>query len=308
VLPCACAGPSHRPSRPDPNPRSVSSRSLHLGLKRWAEEAGVLSTKAPTDPLFRVQHDLHDGFARLFVRGELDLVTAPVLEAALASLERRSDPIVVDLGDLSFMDASGLRALAGAWRRASEKGRPLTFTQCPPMVRRLLEMTGMADMLGEALPESWGCTPVADWRELEVGNETRARDIKEIEDANFDHPGGSAPTATSASAVMPRAWQRSASPRTSTSRSVATPLASSSRSILRTQSWTCWSPSTRGSRSRGRSRFSDAPGESNRTRGVGTDGEAPMTAVIAFACTTRAPAVHSTRRAGREEGLPFDSN
>jgi hypothetical protein len=33
---------------------------------------------------------------------------------------------------------------------------------------------------------------VADWREQEVGNETRARDINEIEDANFEHPGGSA--------------------------------------------------------------------------------------------------------------------
>jgi hypothetical protein len=33
---------------------------------------------------------------------------------------------------------------------------------------------------------------MADWREREVGNETRARDINEIEDANHEHPGGSA--------------------------------------------------------------------------------------------------------------------
>jgi hypothetical protein len=33
---------------------------------------------------------------------------------------------------------------------------------------------------------------VADWREREVGNETRSRDINEIEDANLEHPGGSA--------------------------------------------------------------------------------------------------------------------
>jgi len=33
---------------------------------------------------------------------------------------------------------------------------------------------------------------VADWRETEVGNETRARDINEIEDANIEHlPGAS---------------------------------------------------------------------------------------------------------------------
>ncbi|MDP9341870.1 MAG: hypothetical protein M3Q23_07140 [Actinomycetota bacterium] len=33
---------------------------------------------------------------------------------------------------------------------------------------------------------------MADWREREVGNETRARDINEIEDAYLEHPGGSA--------------------------------------------------------------------------------------------------------------------
>jgi hypothetical protein len=32
---------------------------------------------------------------------------------------------------------------------------------------------------------------MADWREREVGNETRARDINEIEDANLEHLGGS---------------------------------------------------------------------------------------------------------------------
>jgi len=33
---------------------------------------------------------------------------------------------------------------------------------------------------------------VADWREREVGNETLARDINEIENANLEHAGGSA--------------------------------------------------------------------------------------------------------------------
>jgi len=113
----------------------------------------VLSTEAPTDALFGVQHDLRDGFVRLFVRGELDLATVPVLEDALAPVERWSGRVVVDLSDLSFMDASGLRALGCAGRRASEKGRRFAVTRCRPMVRRLFELTGMADMLDEAVPE-----------------------------------------------------------------------------------------------------------------------------------------------------------
>ena len=33
---------------------------------------------------------------------------------------------------------------------------------------------------------------MSDWREQEVDNETRSRDINEIEDANLEHAGGSA--------------------------------------------------------------------------------------------------------------------
>jgi anti-anti-sigma factor len=88
----------------------------------------VLITEAPTDAMFGVRHDLRDGFVRLFVRGELDLVTAPVLEDELAAVERLSDPIVVDLRDLSFMDCSGLRALVARGgapaRRAAGSSSP----------------------------------------------------------------------------------------------------------------------------------------------------------------------------------------
>ncbi|MDP9341871.1 MAG: STAS domain-containing protein [Actinomycetota bacterium] len=83
----------------------------------------------------------------------MDLFTAPLLEDELASIVRWSDRVVVDLSDLSFMDASGLRASAGAARRASEKGRRFAITRCRPMVRRVFELTGMADMLDEAVPE-----------------------------------------------------------------------------------------------------------------------------------------------------------
>jgi anti-sigma B factor antagonist len=116
----------------------------------------VPSTEAPTLVPFAVQHDLRDGFARLFVCGELDLFTARLLEDELASVERWIDRVVVDLSDLSFMDASGLRALAGAARRASERGLRFAITGCRPMVRRVFELTGMGGMLDEAVPELLG--------------------------------------------------------------------------------------------------------------------------------------------------------
>jgi anti-anti-sigma factor len=113
----------------------------------------VLSTEAPTDTVFGVQHDLRDGFVRLLVRGELDLSTVPLLEDVLTSVESWSDPLVIDLSDLSFMDCSGLCAFACAARRASEKGRWFAITGCRPLVSRIFELTGMAGMLDGAVPE-----------------------------------------------------------------------------------------------------------------------------------------------------------
>ena len=48
------------------------------------------------------------------VRGELDLATAPTLERALAAQTRHKRPLVLDLRDLSFIDATGLGVLLRA--------------------------------------------------------------------------------------------------------------------------------------------------------------------------------------------------
>jgi anti-sigma B factor antagonist len=115
----------------------------------------VLSTRAQTVAPFGVSHDVRDGFVRVVVHGDLDLFTAPLLQGELASLERGSDSIVVDLSDLSFLDASGLRPLVGAWSRASAGGRQFTIVGCRPAVRRVFQLTGLTGMLGEAVPDLW---------------------------------------------------------------------------------------------------------------------------------------------------------
>jgi anti-anti-sigma factor len=89
-------------------------------------------------PRFEVvsSDDPEGGGVLLRVSGELDIVSEPQLEAALADAERQ--PIRVDLSDLAFMDSTGLRALLGAARTYPEivlRG-PLQ-----PAVHRLLELT-----------------------------------------------------------------------------------------------------------------------------------------------------------------------
>jgi anti-sigma B factor antagonist len=72
----------------------------------------------------------------LRVSGELDLVTAPQLEAALAAVT--AQPARIDLSGLVFMDSTGLRALLGAARE--HPGLQINGPLQPP-VQRLLELT-----------------------------------------------------------------------------------------------------------------------------------------------------------------------
>ena len=58
----------------------------------------------------------------IVVHGDIDVAGGPILEAAIR--EREHDgPIVIDLGDVYFIDSSGLRSLLGASRRARIAGR-----------------------------------------------------------------------------------------------------------------------------------------------------------------------------------------
>jgi anti-anti-sigma factor len=87
-------------------------------------------------PRFDVAVDEDDGTVVLRLSGELDLVSEPILEAALERAKGKR--VRIDLAELAFMDSTGLRALLSAARAYPElklRG-PL---QAP--VRRLLDLT-----------------------------------------------------------------------------------------------------------------------------------------------------------------------
>ena len=70
--------------------------------------------------LFEVERTTVSGRPWLTVRGELDLVTAPRLTAAVdAVLATEAHALVVDLTPTKFMDSSGARALVLAARQAA---------------------------------------------------------------------------------------------------------------------------------------------------------------------------------------------
>jgi anti-sigma B factor antagonist len=75
--------------------------------------------------------------------GEVDISSAGALEACLGPLVTTRGATVLDLADVSFMDASGLRALVRAQRRAKEAGSSFSV-RCPSdAVVRVLKIGGV---------------------------------------------------------------------------------------------------------------------------------------------------------------------
>src|SRR5262245_26537700 len=95
----------------------------------------------------RIEIQSLDGVVCVVPSGELDLVTAPALRAALedaaASGPRR---IVVTLGEVTFLDSTGLGAIVHGLRHAADRGIELTLTGASPGIRRILGVTGLDDL------------------------------------------------------------------------------------------------------------------------------------------------------------------
>ena len=84
----------------------------------------------------------------LAVGGEIDLVTAPTLAAAIdEALSGGAAELWIDLSDTAFMDSSGLHVLLEARRRTCELNRRLAVI-CPGgTVRRVFEMSRVLERL-----------------------------------------------------------------------------------------------------------------------------------------------------------------
>jgi anti-anti-sigma factor len=97
------------------------------------------------------------GTARVRLAGELDLATAPALEAFLHNCQRQARIVVLDLREVSFIDLAGSRAIVGATLRARRARRRLVLLRAPPEVHRIFVLAGSEDTIevadGEELPE-----------------------------------------------------------------------------------------------------------------------------------------------------------
>ena len=85
-----------------------------------------------------------DGSQVVSVTGELDIATADQAYAYLSDvIDHGYAPLSVDLGGLTFCDASGLGVLARTANHAREAGRQLKLTSPRPSLVKIMRITGM---------------------------------------------------------------------------------------------------------------------------------------------------------------------
>jgi anti-sigma B factor antagonist len=86
-----------------------------------------------------------DGHVVVALRGELDLVDAAGVAAALATVAAREPQIIVDLAALEFIDSSGVAALARGRTHARHSGGDLLLAAPRQPVLRVLAVTRLVD-------------------------------------------------------------------------------------------------------------------------------------------------------------------
>ncbi len=83
------------------------------------------------------------GYVIVAVTGEVDISTVAELRECLYELAEGSQPLIVDLNRISFIDSTGLGALVGAARRATAHGGSLHAVCAQEQTRKLLWLTGV---------------------------------------------------------------------------------------------------------------------------------------------------------------------
>jgi anti-sigma B factor antagonist len=82
----------------------------------------------------------------LRVSGEVDIQTSPILDEHLQRVLEGASSMVVDLGGVTFLDSTGLSVLIGGLKRCESAGGALRVASPRPNVRRVFEVTGLAEV------------------------------------------------------------------------------------------------------------------------------------------------------------------
>jgi anti-sigma B factor antagonist len=101
-----------------------------------------------TEDALDVRVEEQNGEPLLHLEGDLDIVTAPLLQRRIDELLGAGyNRLLVDADSLGFCDSTGLRVLIGARRRLAERSGELQLLRTSGVLQRLLDMSGVAALL-----------------------------------------------------------------------------------------------------------------------------------------------------------------
>ena len=86
-----------------------------------------------------------EGYSVISVRGEMDLHTAPTLQHAIERAAEDVGAVVVDMGDVAFMDSTALSSLMRSKDALDQKGVSLRLAAPSAAVERIFSVTGFSD-------------------------------------------------------------------------------------------------------------------------------------------------------------------
>lgn len=85
------------------------------------------------------------GTPRLVVAGDVDVASADLLVEAARDAVGDGSALELDLGEVTFMDSTGLNALLTVRSLVADRGGDLRVAQLSRHVSRVLELVGMLD-------------------------------------------------------------------------------------------------------------------------------------------------------------------
>ena len=84
---------------------------------------------------------------RYFVRGDVDLATAPSLQRLLLALVKNSDgDLCIDCTQMMFIDSSGIRVLVQTRATLEAVGRHLRVDNLNGNCRRVFDILGLSEL------------------------------------------------------------------------------------------------------------------------------------------------------------------
>jgi anti-sigma B factor antagonist len=91
---------------------------------------------------FAVEHRAEKDLTVVTISGEIDVFTSPRLrEELLDIIEGGSPHLVIDLGEVTFLDSTGLGVLVGIYHRLRARDGSMSFVGVNDRVRRVFHVT-----------------------------------------------------------------------------------------------------------------------------------------------------------------------